>query len=161
MPLGAACFLPQGQRGGYGTIRPIDAALPYSPIFFVFLGLPLLFGFHNDDTEKSGKTIATPPETGGHAVPCSGAMRHAPIPAPGGRYRRYLSLREGSEKTPQSGADRAENGPMELRKNWRKLTTALSRFWHRVAGPMNWKTPRPRGGLYRLGNFQRRGLFGG
>ena len=30
---------------------------------------------------------------------------------------------------------------MELRKNWRKLTTALSRFWHRVAGPMNWKTP--------------------
>ena len=64
MPLGAACFLPQGQRGGYGTIRPSDAALPYSPIFFVFLVLPLLFGFHNDDTEKSGKTIATPPERG-------------------------------------------------------------------------------------------------
>ena len=30
---------------------------------------------------------------------------------------------------------------MELRKNWRKLTTALSRFWHREAGPMNWKNP--------------------
>ena len=30
---------------------------------------------------------------------------------------------------------------MELRKNCRKLTTALSRFWHREAGPMNWKTP--------------------
>ena len=30
---------------------------------------------------------------------------------------------------------------MELRKNWRKLTTALSRFWHRKAGPMNWKNP--------------------
>ena len=27
-------------------------------------GCPLLFGFHNDDTEKSGETIATPPETG-------------------------------------------------------------------------------------------------
>ena len=26
---------------------------------------------------------------------------------------------------------------MELRKTWRKLTTALSRFWHREAGPMN------------------------
>ena len=42
----------------------------------------------------------------------------------GGRYRLYLSLREGSEKTPRSGADQAENEPMELRKNWRKLTTA-------------------------------------
>ena len=30
---------------------------------------------------------------------------------------------------------------MELRKNCRKLTTALSRFWHRKAGPMNWKNP--------------------
>ena len=30
---------------------------------------------------------------------------------------------------------------MELRKNWRKLTTALSRFWHREAGPMNWNNP--------------------
>ena len=30
---------------------------------------------------------------------------------------------------------------MELRKTYRKLTTALSRFWHRKAGPMNWKNP--------------------
>ena len=30
---------------------------------------------------------------------------------------------------------------MELRKNWRTLTTALSRFWYREAGPMNWKNP--------------------
>ena len=30
---------------------------------------------------------------------------------------------------------------LELRKNYRKLTTALSRFWHREAGPMNWKNP--------------------
>ena len=30
---------------------------------------------------------------------------------------------------------------MELRKNCRKLTTALSRFWHREAGPINWKNP--------------------
>ena len=44
---------------------------------------------------------------------------------------------------------------MELRKNCRTLTTALSRFWYREAGPMNWKNPRPRGGLYRLGTFQR------
>ena len=50
---------------------------------------------------------------------------------------------------------------MELRKNCRKLTTAVSRFWHREAGPMNWEKPRPRGGLYRLGNFQRGCFFGG
>ena len=30
---------------------------------------------------------------------------------------------------------------MKLRKNWRKLNAALSRFWHREAGPMNWKNP--------------------
>ena len=54
-----------------------------------------------DDTEKSGKTIATPPPKRGFLpAPCSGAMRHAPTPAPGGRYRRYLSLREGLEQPP-------------------------------------------------------------
>ena len=37
------------------------------------------------NTEKSGKTIATPPRNGGgHAAPCSGAMWHAPTPAPKG-----------------------------------------------------------------------------
>ena len=30
---------------------------------------------------------------------------------------------------------------MELLKTYRKLTTALSLFWHREAGPMNWKNP--------------------
>ena len=35
---------------------------------------------------------------------------------------------------------------MELRKNYRKLTTALSRFWHREAGPMNWENPARAGG---------------
>ena len=30
---------------------------------------------------------------------------------------------------------------MELLSNCRKLTTGLSRFWHREAGPMNWKNP--------------------
>ena len=64
MPLGAACFLPQGQRGGYGIKKRGGGTSPHSLKSFVFLSLPLLFGFHNDDTEKPGKTIATPPETG-------------------------------------------------------------------------------------------------
>ena len=83
-----------------------------------------------------------PPPKGGFLLTPIAALSTVPLSRPvGGRYRRYLSLREGSEKTPRSGADEAENGPMELRKNYRKLTTALSRFWHREAGPMNWKNP--------------------
>ena len=46
----------------------------YSLNYFVFYGLPLLFGFHNDDTEKSGETIATPPETGVPTGPDSGTL---------------------------------------------------------------------------------------
>ena len=48
---------------------------------------------------------------------------------------------------------------MELRNNYRKLTTALSRFWHRGGRADELEKPRPRGGLYRLGNLQRRGFF--
>ena len=70
MPLGAACFLPQGQRGGVRH-DPANGCvhIPYSPIFFVSCSLSLLFGFHNDDTEKSGETIATPPQKGGSYRP--------------------------------------------------------------------------------------------
>ena len=39
-------------------------AAPHSLNSFVFRVLPLLFGFHNDDTEKLGETIATPPKRG-------------------------------------------------------------------------------------------------
>ena len=64
MPLGASYFSPQGQRGGCGIKSCGGVPAPHSLKSFVFLGLTLLFGFHNDDTEKPGKTIATPPETG-------------------------------------------------------------------------------------------------
>ena len=124
MPLGAAYFVPQGQRGGRGIKKRGGGAPPLSLNSFVVLDLPLLFGFHDDDTEKSGETIATPPETGVSCGPDSGTAGQRLYPAPGGRYRLYLSLREGLEKTPRRGGDQAENGPMELRKNWRKLTTA-------------------------------------
>ena len=105
MFLGAACFLVQGQRGGCTRKKRGGGTSPLSLNSFVSCGLPLLFGFHNDDTEKSKETIATPPKTGGACGPDSGTVEHYPYPAPGGRYRRYLSLREGSEKTPRSGVD--------------------------------------------------------
>ena len=44
---------------------------------------------------------------------------------------------------------------MELRKNWRKLTTALSRFWHREAGQMFRAIP-PTVILFRGGGLVRR-----
>ena len=105
MFLGATCFLFQGQRGGWNIKKRGGGTSPLSLNSFVSCGLPLLFGFHNDDTEKLGETIATPPKRGVPTGPDSGTVEHCPYPAPGGRYRRYLSLREGSEKTPRSGAD--------------------------------------------------------
>ena len=105
MPLGAAYFVPQGQKGGRGIKSRGGVAPPLSLNSFVVSGFPLLIGFHNDDTEKSGETIATPPETGVPPGPDSGTAGQRLYPAPGGRYRRYLSLREGSEKTPRSGVD--------------------------------------------------------
>ena len=98
MPQMTACFLPQGQRGRYDMIRLINAAFPYSMNSCVFWVLPPIDRLPKCRYRKIREDDSDPPpETGGHAVPCSGAMRHAPIPAPGGRYRRYLSLREGSE----------------------------------------------------------------
>ena len=84
MPLGAAYFSPQGQRGGCGIKSCGGVPAPHSFNSFVFCGLPLLFGFHDDDTEKSGETIATPPKRGVPTGPDSGAEWHASIPAPRG-----------------------------------------------------------------------------
>ena len=79
MPQRTACFLPQGQRGGCGIKKRGGVAAPHSLNSFVFCGLPLLFGFHNDDTEKSGKTIATPPKRGVPTGPDSGPSGQSSI----------------------------------------------------------------------------------
>ena len=84
MPLGAAYFLPQGQRGGCGIKKRGGGTSPLSLNSFVFYGLPLLFGFHNDDTEKSGKTIATPPKKGGSYRPRVAARCGTPLHRPQG-----------------------------------------------------------------------------
>ena len=84
MPLGAAYFLPQGQRGGCGIKKRGGVTSTHSLKSFVFCGLALLSGFPRADTEKSGETIAPPPETGFPAVPCSGAMWHTPYTGPKG-----------------------------------------------------------------------------
>ena len=60
-----AYFLFQGQRGGWNIKSRGGGTSQLSLNSRVFYGLPLLFGFHNDDTEKSRETIATPPQKGG------------------------------------------------------------------------------------------------
>ena len=66
---GGRLFCAPGQRGGRGIKKRGGGAPPLFLNSFVVFGLPLLFGFHNDDTEKSGKTIATPPRNGGFLRP--------------------------------------------------------------------------------------------
>ena len=52
---------------------------PHSLNSFVFCGLSLLIGFPRADTEKSGETIAPPPETGVPTGPDSGTEYRASI----------------------------------------------------------------------------------
>ena len=103
MPQRTAYFLPQGQRGGWGIKKREGGASHVSLNSFVFCGLSLVIGFPRADPEKSGETIATPPKRGVPTGPDSGPAGQSSIRPRGGRYRRYLSLREGSEKTPRSG----------------------------------------------------------
>ena len=88
---------------GCGIKKRGGVAAPHSLNSFVFCGLLRLFGFQNDDPKKFGETIATPLKGGFLPAPIA-ALSGTPLSRPpGGRYRRYLSLREGSEKTPRSG----------------------------------------------------------
>ena len=89
--------------------------------------LPLLFGFENDDPKKFEETIATPPKRGVPTDPDSGTEWHVPLSRPvGGRYRRYLSLREGSEKTPRSAALKEGRQTYEMAVAPNKYTHASS-----------------------------------
>ena len=81
MPQTTASLSPQGQRGGCGIKKRGGVAAPHSLNSFVSCGLPLLFGFENDDPEKFEETIATPPQKGVPTDPDSGALWHASIPA--------------------------------------------------------------------------------
>ena len=81
MPQTTASLSPQGQRGGCGIKKRGGVAAPHSLNSFVSCGLPLLFGFENDDPEKFEETIATPPKRGVPTDPDSGALWHASIPA--------------------------------------------------------------------------------
>ena len=66
-------------KGGGEHKKPWGWNIPAFLELSCFLWLPLLFGFHNDDTEKSGETIATPPKRGVPTGPDSGPLEHTAI----------------------------------------------------------------------------------
>ena len=79
--LRTAYFPVQGQRGGCTGKKRGGVPAPHSLNSFVSCGLPLIFGFENDDPEKCEETIATPPKRGVPTDPDSGALYRASIPA--------------------------------------------------------------------------------
>ena len=81
---GGRLFFAPGTKGGVFHKKAWGVPTPHSFKSFVFYGLPLLFGFHNDDTEKSGETIATPPEKGGSYRPRVAALWDRPLHRPQG-----------------------------------------------------------------------------
>ena len=107
MPLGASYFSPQGQRGGCGIKKRGGVAAPHSLNSFVSCGLPLLFGFENDDPEKFEETIATPPKRGVPTDPDSGAEWHASIPARRGSLSSvFIPAGRLGKDAPERGAER-------------------------------------------------------
>ena len=69
-----AYFLLQRQKGGCNKKSAGGVPAQHSLKSFVFRGLYLLIGFQRADTEKSGETIAPPPETGVTTGPDSGTL---------------------------------------------------------------------------------------
>ena len=54
--------------------------------------------------ENRGGRERPPPKAGGYVAPVEASLSHASTRPPWGRSRPYLSLREGSEKTPRGAA---------------------------------------------------------
>ena len=93
---GAAYFMPQGQRGGWGIILSDNGTLPYFFIPLILRGLSPYSSPHAGRSAKiRGDDSDPPPKRRFPAAPRSGPVGHALSPSPGGRYRPHLSLREG------------------------------------------------------------------
>ena len=107
MPLGAAYFVPQGQKGGRGIKSRGGVAPPLSLNSFVFRGLPLLIGFQRADTEKSGKTIAPPPppKRGFLLAPIAALRGSASIRPQGVAIVGIYPCGKARKRRPRSGAD--------------------------------------------------------
>ena len=125
--LGAACFLPQGQKGGWGIKKREGGASQVSLNSFVFCGLPLLFGFHNDDTEKSRKTIATPPKRGVPTGPDSGPAGQSSIRPQGVAIVGIYPCGKARKRRPGGGGAGRDMEPMKWRlRQWTRIPFPLA-----------------------------------
>ena len=69
--------MPRSQRGGYGMGKTSNAAKPLSSICLNRLWLAVLKRPSRCGRgRKAGDVSAPPPKQGGHAVACSGILRH-------------------------------------------------------------------------------------
>ena len=95
---------------------------------FVFCGLSLLIGFHNDDTEKSGKTIATPPETGGGMRPRVAARCGTPYTGPQGvAIVGIYPCGKARKRRPGGGGAGRDMEPMKWRlRQWARIPFPLA-----------------------------------
>ena len=93
--------MPRPQREGVGH----DSDSRYGEAAFLYLPHSAVVShFETARTlrtrEKGGGRERPPPKQGGHAASNRWHLGHASIPAPWGRSRPHLSLREGSETAP-------------------------------------------------------------
>ena len=161
--LGAACFLVQGQRGGCTGKKRGGVPDTLSLNSFVFCGLSLIIGFPRADTEKSGETIAPPPpppKRGFLPAPIA-ALSTVPLSGPRGSLS-SVCIPAGRLGKDASRRRRSSGG-------WRYgIAEELPETDHGLEPVLapggradELGKSRPCRGLYRLGNLQRRGLFGG
>ena len=112
-------------RGGVWhdfSLRSTTATFVYLPHFAVVIRFETALPLRT--REKGGGRERPPQKQGGHAVPHRWHLWHASVRPPWGRSRPHLSLREGSETAPMSGAGTPGDGPMK----WRELVPFPSRF---------------------------------
>ena len=79
-----AYFLLQGQKGGCNKKSAGGVTSTLSLNSFVFCDLQLLFGFHNDDTEKSEGDDSDPPPKRGFLPAPIAALCNMPLSRPQG-----------------------------------------------------------------------------
>ena len=159
--LGAACFSVQGQRGGCTGKKRGGVPAPHSLKSFVFRGLSLLIGFPRADTEKFGETIATPPKKGGFLPAPIAALSTVPLSGPRGSLSSVFipAGRLGKDAPERRGS--SGEWPYGIAEELSETDHGLEPVLAPGGRADELEKPRPRGGLYRLGNFQRRGFFGG
>ena len=127
MPQRTACFLPQGQKGGWGIKKREGGASQVSLNSFVFCGLSLLIGFPRADTKKSGETIATPPKRGVPTGPDSGPAGQSSIRPQGVAIVGIYPCGKAWKRRPGGGGAGRDMEPMKWRlRQWARIPFPLA-----------------------------------